>query len=697
LFNRQGSVAAHGLSLQSGAVGLLKSLYDERPTLRAKAVDVDPAQNAAAIAAILLGELELAGGRQEVGYPNGQRTVFHTVATAADTDAARADSLRGLVVLATGGGRGITAEVLRELALPGNILVLTGRNALPEPEPEALAALATADALRQHFIAEVRSGASKLKPADIGRKVQSMLGAREMRSNLDDFRRSGATVEYHSVDVTSDADMQRLLADLYQRHGRIDSVVHGAGVIEDKLLADKKSDSWSRVVDTKVVGLLLLQRYLRPESLKFFTVFSSVAGRYGNSGQSDYATANELMNRLCCQLNARWGGRVNVNALCWGPWGATKFGAGMVTADTEAKFAEKGVRLVSAEAGRRLFKDELLRRRNAPIEIVCGEGPWEQREANIGEIVKNPSPQGDVVEPLLRGASITAMPKGDQVIATRLDANHAYLWQHCIDGVPVLPAAAALEMMAEAARTLWSGWKLVEIRDFRLMKGVQLKGSEQPLRLVVNPPPYGSSDGFEVNATLQSDAEGGKSVTHYKAVLRLEQQLQSGFEQAAQFHSEKKLTAVKAYSDLLFHGPCFQVIENIEALSTVGARARVRTTQPAEWLKKVADAQHGWIFDPAIVDAAAQMAIVWARTFRDETSLPTRFGRVVRYREIFPDRMHMVYEQIASDDPSLVRANVYYFDAAGHIVISVEDMECVASAALNRLGGTARAATGITV
>ena len=57
--------------------------------------------------------------------------------------------------------------------------------------------------------------------------------------------------------------MASLFGDLYARHGRIDGVVHGAGVIEDKLLADKTSDSWSRVVDTKVVGLLLLARHVR--------------------------------------------------------------------------------------------------------------------------------------------------------------------------------------------------------------------------------------------------------------------------------------------------------------------------------------------------------------------------------------------------------------------------------------------------
>ena len=148
-----------------------------------------------------------------------------------------------------------------------------------------------------------------------------MLAAREMRNNIDDFRKHGATVEYHAVDVTNEDALRQLIEGIYKKYGRISGVVHGAGIIEDKLLADKKSDSWTRVVETKVIGLLLLQKYLRPELLRFFTVMSSVAGRYGNSGQTDYATANELMNRLCCQLRRTWANNVNVKAFCWGPWG----------------------------------------------------------------------------------------------------------------------------------------------------------------------------------------------------------------------------------------------------------------------------------------------------------------------------------------------------------------------------------------
>jgi hypothetical protein len=121
----------------------------------------------------------------------------------------------------------------------------------------------------------------------------------------------------------------------------------------------------------------------------------------------------------------------------------------------------------------------------------------------------------------------------------------------------------------------------------------------------------------------------------------------------------------------------------------------VRSTHPSQWLQGRAADTTGWLFDPALVDAAAQMAWLWARSFRDESALPARFGRVVRYRERFPERLHMAYERVPNDDPALIHANVVFFDDAGDPVLLIEDLHSIASAALNRLGGTARTAVEV--
>lgn len=690
LFNRDSNNVS-GLSLQGGAVGLLKSLIEEQPGLRVKAVDIDSGQQSGAIAKCLMDEMELEGGRLEVGYPDGNRTIFQTIPESFSGKDGCLDEICDLVVLATGGLRGVTAELLRELALPGNTLLLTGRSLLPEDEPEDLKSLKTPSALRQHFISEVRNGRLQLTPAEIQRKVQSILAAREMLNNINEFRQRGAKVEYYAVDVTNEDAMRHLLNSIYNRYAGIGAVVHGAGIIEDKLLVDKTSGSWSRVVDTKVFGLLLLQKYLRPESLRSFIVLSSVAGRYGNSGQTDYATANELMNRLCCQLRKNWDNKVNVKALCWGPWGSTTFGAGMVTEEVEAKFAQKGITLVSPEAGRQLFRDTLTHNSKTNIEIVCGEGPWEQYEAKIGKIkINSQAVAGRAFGPLLDNITVTTLPNKDKVIAICLGDNHAYLQEHCIDGVPVLPAAVALEIMAESASHLWPDWIIVEARDCRLLKGIELKEANQKLSVVITPPAYSGSDSFEISVSIRSELSNGTHRFHYRSFLRLAQQCPVGFKHEPKSHTEKMLDVGKAYSEWLFHGPRFQVIEKIYGLSDAGVKSLLRTTSAVQWLLNVDPNHTQWLFDPAVVDAAPQMAILWARAFRGETALPSRFGRVIRYSEILPERLYMDFERITSDEPHLVRANVYFSDADNNVMLLIEDMECVSSAELNRLGGTAK-------
>jgi hypothetical protein len=243
--------------------------------------------------------------------------------------------------------------------------------------------------------------------------------------------------------------------------------VHGAGVIEDKLLADKRSDSWSRVVETKVTrACWLLQKHVDPDALKFFTVFSSVAGRYGNSGQSDYATANELMNRLCQSLQARWGQR-RASARCAGAPGAPPSSAPAWSPRDRGQVCRKGrAPGQSAALGRRLFREELARAPGRRSRWSAAPAPWESREAEHGCLRMSHPPNADA--PSARcwaaAAARAADRRAHRAGAARSGA-HLYLQEHALDGKMVLPAAAALELMAEAAQSLWPGWRVVEVRE----------------------------------------------------------------------------------------------------------------------------------------------------------------------------------------------------------------------------------------
>ncbi|WP_347807235.1 SDR family NAD(P)-dependent oxidoreductase [Pseudomonas sp. CAU 1711] len=684
LFARGLDERRQALSLQGGGSGLIKSLREERPSLRTRAIDLDPALGDAEQLAIITAELQLVGGRQEVGYPAGRRTVFRTQA---DEVAAEdlLPSLQNAVVLATGGARGITAEVLREIAAPGTVLVLTGRSPLRE-EGADTAAFEDEEQLRQYFIGEVRAGRLKLTPAEMQKRIAALIGLREMHGNIADLRGRGATVEYLAVDVTDEAALAAAIAGIRQRHGKLSGVVHGAGVIEDKLLQDKTPDSWMRVVGTKVLGMLLLQKLVRVEELEFFCVFSSVAGRYGNSGQLDYATANELMSRLCCQLQRLWGDKIKLLSLNWGPWGPTLFGAGMVTSETEKKFADKGVALVGAAQGRRLFAEALRLKAGHAVEVVAGDGPWERHEAEVGRCQEDAGDTPPAArQPLLTQCRIEDGDKGTQVLHFSLDASHGYLQEHCIDGIPVLPAAVALEIIAEAATLMWPGWMVAEVAELRLLKGVQLSEPTQALSLLINPPTYASSEGFDASISIRSGS-GQQQRLHYRAAVRMAQRLPEAPRHQAGEYRERQLPVAKAYQEWLFHGPRFQVIRGIGGLSSQGAAALMCPSSPQQWLAG-GHAEQQWIIDPAVLDAAPQMALLWARTFHDGSALPAQFGRVVRYVERLPERFHMDF-QCLPGAAQQVRANVFFSDDQGRLLLLIEDLQCIVDARLNRLGGT---------
>ena len=219
-----------------------------------------------------------------------------------------------------------------------------------------------------------------------------MLRDREIRANMADFASLGARLDYRICDVKAEADVAALLEAIYARYGRLDALLFGAGLIEDRLIGDKTRESLDRVFDTKVDGAFFFARHLRPDSLKFLALFTSVAGRYGNRGQTDYAAANEVLNRFAWQLQAQFGSGTKVTAVNWGPWARTTNGPGMLTADTARQFSERGLTLIEPAEGRDVLWNELLYGPRDEVEVVA----WELLAGDPEADAARPRPDGGI-------------------------------------------------------------------------------------------------------------------------------------------------------------------------------------------------------------------------------------------------------------------------------------------------------------
>jgi acyl transferase domain-containing protein/NAD(P)-dependent dehydrogenase (short-subunit alcohol dehydrogenase family) len=360
---------------RGGLIGVIKTLIVEWPDVVAKSLVLENSPVEEAVGRIL-GELTTPRQEREAYYRNGSRLVPEPWSAPLSTERALVDLGPDDVVVLIGGARGITAEVAREMARQARpTLILVGRSAWPETaEPEAIARAVSDSELKRVLFAELKAQGKAPSPLELDAAARRILQEREMRAVRAALEAAGSRVFYYQADIRDGASTRELFRQLYAVHGRVDGLVCGAGIIEDKLIEDKTAESFDRVFDTKARAIFHLAQSLRPEALKFFVIFSSVAGWSGNRGQVDYVAANEVLNRMALHLSARWNRRVV--AIDWGPWEKS----GMVTPETRRQFLERGVGLVAPDAGRRFLMDEI--RFGHPSEtIVAAMGSLAAEEA----------------------------------------------------------------------------------------------------------------------------------------------------------------------------------------------------------------------------------------------------------------------------------------------------------------------------
>jgi NAD(P)-dependent dehydrogenase (short-subunit alcohol dehydrogenase family) len=155
---------------------------------------------------------------------------------------------------------------------------------------------------------------------------------------------------------------------VYRRHGRLDGIVPGAGVLADRLLADKTADEFTRVWETKVNGARALAEAARGE-LRFLVLFGSISGVFGNRGQADYSAANDALDTLARIWTPRACGRVLT--IDWGPWAASAEGTGMVSAELEREYARRGIGLIEPEDGVACLLAELAAGTEPQVVYMC--------------------------------------------------------------------------------------------------------------------------------------------------------------------------------------------------------------------------------------------------------------------------------------------------------------------------------------
>ncbi|MFD0024905.1 SDR family NAD(P)-dependent oxidoreductase, partial [Streptomyces sp. NPDC058382] len=636
-----------GSPLLGGVSGLVKTLGIEVPELFTRTVDFAPGLDDRTIADRFLGEIgDLATDLADVAHDaHGRRTVVPSAEAPAGSLAAVPEIEASDLLVVTGGARGITADCLQALvdARPAGLLLL-GRSQVA-PEPEWAAGLEGAG-LKGAIAKRIAAAGEKPTPRGVEAVYREVTGSREITENLRRLRASGSTVEYVVVDITDAAAVRAALAPYA---GRITGVVHGAGVLADRLIVEKTAEEVHRVLGTKILGLGHVLDALRgTANLRHLVFFSSVAGFFGNRGQSDYAVANEALNRLAVRLKHELPS-ARVTSVNWGAWDG-----GMVTDDLRRMFASRGVELVPVRTGAGIFAEQFTAERGHDTVIVAG--PLKPLSA---------APAAGAAVSLLADRDLAEL------------AADTLLSDHTIDGKKVLPATAALGALIGAAETA-SGKTVSEVSGFRVFKGVVLDGEDEApsrLRLFLEPGRDSRPDTVDVLASAvdgagqSRPAYGGNVVTGDAGAG-----LADRTDLATTARGAAGTDAGPLYRNgTLFHGPSLRGIRRVLSSDAQGLLLSARLTdgRPAR------GAYHGTLHSPVLADLLLQAALVWVRQHRGRACLPMEIARTRFFAGLPADQDFLIAVENIEEVRTGITCSVTALDREGRVLQVMDGVSVV--------------------
>jgi acyl transferase domain-containing protein/NADP-dependent 3-hydroxy acid dehydrogenase YdfG/acyl carrier protein len=344
-----------------GFAAMAKAAAAEWPGCDVKAIDVARAGVAPEdVARRIVGECFMGAPDREVAFDaSGVRWIVRERSAPAPGPRALSEDA---VFVVTGGARGVIPACLRALAGAARPRFAIFGRSVPGTENGSRAA-ATSE-LPAFVMAAATAEGRSLAPLQLSAEVRRIAAGREVLENLHALESAGAEVIYHAVDVTDAKAVGAAVAAVRRRWGRIDGIVHGAGVLADKPIAEQTNEQFTRVFETKVEGLRALLDATRDDDLRWLMLFSSVAARYGNAGQVAYAAANEVLNKVARAEAARRGDQCVVRSINWGPWDG-----GMVSDGVRDLFVSRGVQLLAPDAGAQAFAAEVCSAGNGAEQV----------------------------------------------------------------------------------------------------------------------------------------------------------------------------------------------------------------------------------------------------------------------------------------------------------------------------------------
>jgi NAD(P)-dependent dehydrogenase (short-subunit alcohol dehydrogenase family) len=623
LGGRHGYDEAGAFAPLGGAVsGFTKAFKREKPDATVKVVDFAPDAPPSVVADLLVEEALRDPGCVEVGWADGLRTSVGMRELPVEDGTPGMALGRESVFVVTGAAGSIVSAITTDLAAAsgGTFHLL---DLLPEPDrndPDLARVATDKDGLKKEIFERLKAKGERATPALVEKELMRLERLAAALAAIRAVEAAGGTVHWYAGDLRDAAKVAEIVGSIRGRSPRVDVLLHGAGLEISRFLPDKEPKEFDLVFDVKADGFFNLLKALGDTPLGATVAFSSVAGRFGNGGQTDYSSANDLLCKLSSSFRTSRPGTRGI-ALDWTAWGDI----GMATRGSIPKMMElAGIDMLPAASGVPIIRRELVSSSFAG-EIVEGLrlGVLAKEWDGTGGLEPVGAPSGPVA-----GRLAAFGLHGGLVVETDLDPKaQPFLFDHRIDGTAVLPGVMGVEAFAEAAAALVPGFRVAAVEDVDFLAPFKFYRDEpRTVRVEAVLRPAGAAVEAECRLvgrrSLPGQAEPQETV-HFRGRVRLERGEARPETFAAPLEVHGAPIAASGIYSVYFHGPAYRVLESAwkNGSGVVGlfADALPPNHEPAE---------RPTLVSPRLVELAFQTAGVLELGTRGVMGLPLRVARV---------------------------------------------------------------------
>jgi hypothetical protein len=389
-------------------------------------------------------------------------------------------------------------------------------------------------------------------------------------------------------------------------------------------LPDKEPAEYDLVFGVKSDGWFNLMRAIGDLPLRTTVAFSSVAGRFGNLGQTDYSAANDLLCKLASAMRAT---RPDTRAIVidWTAWA----GIGMASRGSIPKMMDlAGIEMLPPEVGIPTVRRELTAGAIRGEIVVAGSlGVMAEERAECGGI--DPARVDTATTGPMVGR-VTAMGvHGGLVVETTLDpAEQPFLGDHQIEGTPVLPGVMGIEAFAEVAGLPLPGWHPVEIEDVEFLAPCKFyRGEPRTLTVTATYRPDGDrvvADCRLVGSRSLANQPEPQVTTHFSGRVHLARAPLADEVTAPAPSPDGKGTTADAIYGVYFHGPAYQVLERAWR-GDQGPVGLFATGLPDDHVPP----ERPEVASPRLIELFFQTAGIWEIGRHGRFGLPQRVGQIV--------------------------------------------------------------------